>query len=376
MTDIREAPADRSRLLLRELEQPRDIFANIGPNWYASVMGTGIVGGAAATLPIQFPGLRGWGTVIWGLATVWLVVLTVAWAVHWTLHTEQARGHAMNPTMAQFWGAPAMGLMTIGLGFAQFGPSLIGTTPALSTSWVLWSLGTALGLFTTAWIPYMMITRHEIGPDSAFGGWLMPVVPPMVSAANGSLLIGHMAPGFGRETMLLACYAMFGISLFATLAILPQIWNRLVVHGAGAASAVPTLWIVLGPLGQSVTATNLLANQARGVLGEPYASGAEVFGLFYGFATWGFAMIWIALAGAVTIRTLRRKMPFALTWWSFTFPVGTCVTGTSALASRTHVPALAWWAMGLYALLVVAWLVVAVRTAHRSVVRGDILAPA
>ncbi|MCD2191097.1 TDT family transporter [Actinomycetospora soli] len=375
MTDTQAAP-DHRRLLLRDLEQPRDLFANIGPNWYASVMGTGIVGGAAATLPIQFPGLRGWGTLIWGLATVWLVVLTAAWAVHWIRHTEQAKGHATNPTMAQFWGAPAMGLMTIGLGFAQFGPSLIGATTALAASWVLWSLGTALGLFTTAWIPYMMITRHEIGQDHAFGGWLMPVVPPMVSAANGSLLIGHMPPGAGRETMLLACYAMFGVSLFATLAILPQIWNRLVVHGEGAASAVPTMWIVLGPLGQSVTAANLLANQARGTLGEPYASGAEVFGLFYGFATWGFAMIWIGLAAAVTIRTVRRKMPFALTWWSFTFPVGTCVTGTSALAARTHVPALAWWAMGLYALLVAAWLVVAVRTAHRSVVRGDILAPA
>ncbi|GLZ54090.1 TDT family transporter [Actinomycetospora sp. NBRC 106378] len=376
MTDTQAAP-DHRRLLLRDLEQPRDLFANIGPNWYASVMGTGIVGGAAATLPIQFPGLRGWGTAIWGLATVWLVVLTAAWAVHWVRHTERAKGHATNPTMAQFWGAPAMGLMTIGLGFAQFGPSLIGATTALAASWVLWSLGTALGLFTTAWIPYMMITRHEIGQHHAFGGWLMPVVPPMVSAANGSLLIGHLPPGAGRETMLLACYAMFGVSLFATLAILPQIWNRLVVHGEGAASAVPTMWIVLGPLGQSVTATNLLANQARGTLGEPYASGAEVFGLFYGFATWGFAMIWIALAAAVTIRTVRRKMPFALTsWWSFTFPVGTCVTGTSALAARTHVPALAWWAMGLYALLVAAWLVVAVRTAHRSVVRGDILAPA
>ena len=374
--EARTSWRERERRLLRDLEQPRDVFANIGPNWYASVMGTGIVGGAAATLPIQFPGLRTWGTVIWALAAVWLVVLSAAWLVHWVRHTEQAKGHATNPTMAQFWGAPAMGLMTIGLGFAQFGPSLIGSTAALSASWVLWSLGTALGLFTTAWIPYMMITRDSMHDTEAFGGWLMPVVPPMVSAANGSLLIGHLPAGAGKETMLLACYAMFGISLFATLAILPQIWNRLVLRGTGGSAVVPTLWIVLGPLGQSVTATNLLANQARGVVPEPYATGAEVLGMFYGFATWGFAMVWIGLAAAVTVRTIRQKMPFALTWWSFTFPVGTCVTGTSALAARTHVPAVAWWAMALYAFLVFAWLVVAVRTAHRAVVRGDILAPA
>jgi tellurite resistance protein TehA-like permease len=57
--------------------------------------------------------------------------------------------------------------------------------------------------------------------------------------------------------LLLGCYGMFGISLFATLALLPLIWHRL---GPGA---VPTVWIVLGPLGQSITAANLLGHVAR-----------------------------------------------------------------------------------------------------------------
>ena len=362
--------------LLRDLDRPSRVFENIGPNWYSSIMGTGIVGGAAASLPIQFPGLRVWATVVWALAAVLLVGLTSAWAVHWVRHTETARGHASNPVMGQFWGAVAMGVMTVGAGSAQLGTAVLGATAALTISWVLWSVGTLIGLVTTAWIPYRMITQHKIGADAAFGGWLMPVVPPMVSAANGSLLIAHLPAGTGKETMLLACYAMFGISLFATLAILPQIWNKLVVHGTGPAATVPTMWIVLGPLGQSVTAANLLGNQAAGALPEPYATGAQVLGLLYGVPTWGFAMIWMALAAAVTVRTARRKLPFALTWWSFTFPVGTCVTGTSALAVRMHLPAFAWGALGLYVLLVAAWAVVAVRTAHGSVVRGHLFAPA
>ncbi|MEJ2867193.1 TDT family transporter [Actinomycetospora sp. OC33-EN08] len=360
--------------LLRDLERPRDMVANLGPNWYSSIMGTGIVGGAAATLPIRFPGLRVFGTVVWGLAAVLLVLLTAAWAVHWIRHTETARGHAANPVMGQFWGAVAMGVMTVGAGAGSLGGPVLGEGTAVAVDWVLWSVGTAIGLVTTAAIPYLMITRGEVAADGAFGGWLMPVVPPMVSAANGALLVGHLPAGTGKETMLLACYAMFGISLFATLAILPQIWNKLVVHGQGPAATVPTMWIVLGPLGQSVTAANLLGTQARGVLPEPYATGAEVFGLLYGVPTWGFAMVWMALAVAVTVRTARQGMPFALTWWSFTFPVGTCVTGTSALAARTHLPAFAWGALALYVLLVLAWAVVAARTAHGSVVRGHLFA--
>ena len=134
----------------------------------------------------------------------------------------------------------------------------------------------------------------------------MPVVPPMVSAATGALLIPHVAAGPGRLTLLLACYAMFGISLFASVIIITQIWSRLVPHRVGPAVMVPTLWIVLGPLGQSVTAAGALGTAAAGVLPAPYAAGAAVLALLYGVPTWGFAMMWLALAAAITLRTARR----------------------------------------------------------------------
>ena len=117
----------------------------------------------------------------------------------------------------------------------------------------------------------------------------MPVVPPMVSAATGALLIPHVGSAQGRLTLLLACYAMFGISLFASVIIITQVWSRLVTHKPGAAVMVPTLWIVLGPLGQSVTAAGNLGTAAAHVLPAPYAAGAAVFALLYGVPTWGFA---------------------------------------------------------------------------------------
>jgi tellurite resistance protein TehA-like permease len=77
-------------------------------------------------------------------------------------------------------------------------------------------------------------------------------------------------------------------------------------------------------------------------------------------------MLWLALAAAITVRTARRGLPFALTWWSFTFPVGTVVTGTIALAARSQADALRVASVVLYALLLGAWLVVAARTAAGS----------
>jgi len=353
--------------LLKELERPGDVVRDLGPNWFASVMGTGIVATAGADLPVYVPGLRVFATVVWALAAAALIALTAAWALHWIRYPALGRAHAADPVMAQFWGAPAMALMTVGTGMLVLGRGLIGTGAAVDADWALWAAGTALGLVTCCWIPYLMMTRHQIGPDGAFGGWLMPVVPPMVSAANGALLIPYASPGQGRLTLLLACYAMFGISLAASVIIITQLWSRLVHYKIGAASMVPTLWIVLGPLGQSVTAAGNLGTQAGTVLPAPYAAGAADFALLYGVPTWGFAMMWLALAAAITARTVRQHLPFALTWWSFTFPVGTCVTGTIALAARSHAEALRGASVLLYGFLVAAWLVVAVRTAHGSV---------
>ena len=214
----------------------------------------------------------------------------------------------------------------------------------------------------------------RVTADTAFGGWLMPVVPPMVSAATGALLLPHLPAGPARLTMLVACYAMFGLSLLASLVIIPLIWGRLRRHGPGPAVLVPTLFIVLGPLGQSVTAANLLGGNAHLAVSAPYAKALEVFGVVYGVPVMGFALLWGAKAATITVRTVRTGLPFALTWWSFTFPVGTCVTGLTGLAVHTGSTALEGAAAAAFAGLLGAWLLVATRTV-RGVSTGVLLSP-
>jgi tellurite resistance protein TehA-like permease len=213
---------------LKDLERPGQVFRDLGPNWFAAIMGTGIVANAAALLPVQVLGLHTAGLAVWVFAAACLVALSGAWAVHWIRHTERAKAHATDPVMAQFWGAPPMALMTVGSGTLLLGKDLIGLRAAVDADWALWSAGTTLGLVTACWIPYLMMTRHSIASDGAFGGWLMPVVPPMVSVI-----------------------------------IITLLWSRLVTSKTLPAVMVPTLWIVLGTLGQSVTAAGNLAAACR-----------------------------------------------------------------------------------------------------------------
>jgi C4-dicarboxylate transporter/malic acid transport protein len=340
---------------------------NFGPNWFASVMGTGIVATAGATLPIHVPGLHVFSRCVWVVAAVLLIVLIVAVTVQWVRHPTVARGHVHNPQMAHFYGAAPMAFMTVGAGALLVGHDLIGERLAVDLAWVLWTTGTLGGLFTAISIPYIMFTQISVAPDAAFGGWLMPVVPPMVSAAGGALLIPHMAPGAGRETMLYGCYAMFGLSLVAALIIISMIWSRLAHYGTSGTARVPTLWIVLGPLGQGITAAGLLGTQAALAVAPELATGMAIFSVLFGVPVWGFAVLWIALATALTVRTMRRGMPFALTWWSLTFPVGTFVTGTTQLAVHTGLPAFHVAAAVAYACLLCTWALVTVRTMRGSV---------
>jgi C4-dicarboxylate transporter/malic acid transport protein len=346
---------------------------HLGPNWYASVMGTAIVATAGAGLPGALPGLRTACTAVWALSLAMLVALLAARALHWTYHRDQARAHLLDPGMAPFYGALAMALLAVGGSTLVVGQDWIGTGAAVAVDAVLFTVGTVIGLVAAVGVPYLMVARQRIEPGQATPVWILPLVAPMVSAALGPLLVPHLPPGQPRETLLLACVAMFGLSLLATFLMLPMVFARLITTGPLPLALTPTLFLVLGPLGQSTTAVGKFADFAPGVLPAPYQQGFGMFAVLYGVPVMGFALLWLALATAMVLRARRQGMGFTMTWWAFTFPVGTCVTGAEGLARHTGVVAFDWLAIALYVLLVAAWSVAAVRTA-RGVLSGELLA--
>ncbi|MCW2705261.1 MAG: C4-dicarboxylate transporter/malic acid transport protein [Blastococcus sp.] len=272
-TPSRPSPAGPGGGLLGALDDRRRALAGVGPNWFATVMGTSIVATAAVDLPVQVPGQRVFAQVVWVLAGLLLTAVGAATVGDWGRFPDRARRLAADPVMAHFYGAVPMALLAFGAATLVVGVDLIGAGAAVGVDWVLWLLGTVLGLACAVVVPYLM-----------------------VSAATGAALIPHAPAGQLPQTLLDCCYAMFGISLLASIVVVTLLWGRLARFKVGAAAAVPTLWIVLGPLGQSVTAANALGAQAPGVLRGPYATAARALGLIYGLPVWGFAMMWAALA--------------------------------------------------------------------------------
>lgn len=352
---------------------PAGAVRHLGPNWYATVMGTAILATAGAALPVRPPGLRPLLTACWALALVLLVALLCARALHWRHHRDQARAHLLDPATAPFYGCPAMALLAVGGGALTVGRDWIGVRAAVALDAVLFTAGTAVALAAAVAVPYLMAVRHRVRASQATPVWLLPLVAPMVSAALGPLLVPHLPAGQPRQTLLLTCFALFGLSLLATLAMLPVVFARLVTGGPLPLALTPTLFLVLGPLGQSTTAVGKFAEAAPGVLPGPDSRGLAVLALLYGVPVMGFALLWLCLATAHVVRARRHGMGFAMTWWAFTFPVGTCVTGAAALARHTGLVACDVLACALYVVLVAAWAVAAAHTV-RGLLSGELLA--
>ncbi|QIG45102.1 C4-dicarboxylate ABC transporter [Nocardioides anomalus] len=253
---------------------------------FTMVMGTGIVANAAASLPVHPPLLLDAARVVWALAALLLVALLVR-PVRWE--------------RTPFLGAPAMALMTVGTG------AVLLEVPLRPVGVALWLTGAVLGVVSAVSVPR---------PERLSAVWLLPVVPPMVAAATGTVVSPRLAPvGLG----------LFGLALVRAAPVLLA-----VARGWRAEPEVPLLWIPLGILGQSVT--------AAAHLGVP----------LWGPPVLALGLAWLAL---VAVRTLVRRPAFSPAWWSFTFPLGTLVTGSSALG-------LTALAVSLYAGLVAAWAVV------------------
>ena len=148
---------------------------HVGPHWFAWVMGTGIVATAIVTLPagalpVDPAAARATAVVVWLVATTLLLVVTVAFLTQWAVHPATARGHLDDPVTSHFYGAPAMALMTVGAGGLLVGTDVIGAGAALALDAVLWSTGSALGVWTLLTIPRRTLGRADRYDGPAFGG--------------------------------------------------------------------------------------------------------------------------------------------------------------------------------------------------------------
>ena len=338
----------------------------VGPAWFTSIMGTGILAICLTISPVPIPLGREIGVALWSADAVLFAVFSALWFVAALAEPKAIVATLHDPVKAQVLGAPPMACFTIAVGFLKIGAAFLPLGVCIAAAQTLFIVG-VLGSIASAFaVPYLMFTHHEVTPEKMYGSWLLPVVPPIVASVPAALLSATW-PEAIRGDMLGLAYALLGIGVILAAIIIVIFYSRLTIHKVPEGALVTTMWLVVGPLGQSIAGIIALGNAAGAVWPE-LGQGLAMAGLAYGVLVWGFAMYWLAMSIAMTVRAKRKHLPFNLSWWAFTFPVGVLTAGTDALYLQTHAHLFAISSLALLALLGSMWTLVATKSA-RGVVR-------
>ncbi|QIO07605.1 TDT family transporter [Acinetobacter lanii] len=348
----------------QHLNQVQDIVRQFTPNWFTVTMGTGVVALILPELPFASSLMWSLGALVWQLNMVLFSLFSLLYGLRWLYFPVEARQIFKHPMMSLFLGAIPMGLATVLNGFLKFGGVLYGEI-AVQIAEHLWYIDVLLAL-TIAWaVPFSMYSQQNHALNTMSAVWLLPIVACEVAASSGGLLLAQLQPSTHALAILLGSYALWGVSVLPAFAILTILMLRLALHQLPAKELAISSWLALGPIGTGALALLVLGAQAPELLAlvEMQALGEFLHysGIFASLILLGFGLWWMGIALLTTLKHLK-DLPFNLGWWGLTFPIGVFSLAILNLAEQLALPRLANVSFGFASILVLLWVMVALKT--------------
>ncbi len=265
---------------------------------------------------------------------VWLVVAGLH-ALRAMRHPEALRGDLKHPIRSAFVGAVTIGLMIVAGGFIPY---------ARGIAAALWIVAVVAHLGIGVWTVRGLLTA----PREA-----ATLTPPLLIPLVGNILAPVIGAKLGYSDL---SWGLFGLGALLWVLIQPSIINRIATGPTMPDRLKPTLAILLAP---PAVGSIALANLTQGFGAGPSA--------IYGLA----AFVAVVL---VTIVPLFRRVPFAMSWWGYTFPAAAFSVATSAFTAAHPSGSMVAvsWVVLLLASVIIATVVVATLKAAAS---GHLLQP-
>ena len=177
------------------------------------------------------------------------------------------------------------------------------------------------------------ITQQNHSLDTMTAMWLLPVVTLIVASSTGGVLSRPMqvySQLHALQTLTVSVF-MVTIGLSLALMILTIYLMRLILHGLPRGTSILSVFLPLGPTGQSGFAilligqniNNLLSFQSQGTSLNSSSTGAvvEVVSICVSFLLWSLATMWIVYAlFAVYSRLRQSRVAFMVSFWGLVFP--------------------------------------------------------
>lgn len=337
-----------------------DISRTFAPGWFAAVMGTGV-------LALTTHGLaRYWSWLdLPALALHWFnsllfLILAVPWLTRWLRYRPAAMQTLMHPVQANFYPTFSIALLVLAAQWLTF-------TSCVGVAMVLWGMGVILHFVFSFAVLFFMFRGEHVAAEHVTPAQFIPAVGLVVMPLAGGPLLAHLEGGL-REWVLTVNVIGLGAGSMMYLGLLGLTLYRKYLHKPAQGILTPTVWIHLAPIGVIPVSLMNVAEQL------PFPAVREVVTVVM-LLLWGFGVWWLVMASLLTLSARADgQLPFALSWWGFTFPVGAFVAESLRLTQL-----LAWQStlaigVGAWLLLCFFWAITLLRTA-RGVISGAVFQP-
>ncbi len=274
--------------------------------------------------------------VLLGLTTVWFAVLTALYAAKIARHPGEVLAELAHPVKLAFVPAFSISLILLSSAYLPVAPRL---------SFWIWGAGTLIHLGLTIYVVSSWIHHSHYDIGHLNPAWFIPVVGNIMVPIAG---VHHASPDIS--------WFFFALGLFFWPVLTAILLYRLIFHAALPATLRPTLFIFMAPPALGFISWLALGN------------GVDAFArILYSVAA-AFALLLLGQARRF------RGIPFALSWWAYSFPMAALTIATLLMAQNSGSAAYA--ALGAVLLALTSTLILLlVGLTARAAWRGQICTP-
>ena len=337
-----------------------DISRTFAPGWFAAVMGTGVLALTTHGLAQRWPWLAPLAEGLHWLNSALFVLLALPWLTRWLRFRPAAMQTLMHPVQANFYPTFSIALLVLAAQWLTF-------TPCVDVAMALWWLGVIAHFAFSFAVLFFMFRGEHVAAEHVTPAQFIPAVGLVVMPLAGGPQLAQFE-GAAREWELTIKIIGLGAGSMMYLGLLGLTLYRKYLHKPAQGILTPTVWIHLAPIGVIPVSLLNVAEQLPFPALRELAIGVMLL-------LWGFGVWWLVMASLLTLSARAAgQLPFALSWWGFTFPIGAFVAESLRLSK-----VLGWnstFAIGVAAWLLLCffWLVTLFRTA-RGVASGAIFQP-
>lgn len=299
------------------------------------------------------------------IATVLLIIASVLALVLLPRYLTRARdrdalAHELSdPAHGAMLATFPAGLLVLAVAWARIGSDWLGSGIGLAISAILVGAGALIAIsLSVVWASAQ--GRGDVDLAGVNGGWL---IPPVMSLIVPLSIAPQMIAHPDQAPWLLAVgLGFYGVGAFLFIAIFALLIARLALRPPIPHAMSPSLWIPLAPSG--ILGLALLRLMQAGVEVGLLPEASITLGIVVSAMGIGLGLWWSLFALGDLLRVRRTGgVPFHPGWWGFVFPIAAMQLSIAALGVALDSTVVQVAGLVGFAVLLLVWLLVAVRTA-------------